>query len=185
VTFTATVSAKSPGSGTPTGTVTFKDGTTVLGTGTLNSNGQATFTTSSLKLGNHSITAVYGGDTDFRTSTSAALVQTVNAMSPNLLTPSDALPGRRGAVPAPAANGPRGTTPAGSFAAVVTGLQPAEVVSSGPASLTTGPSVLVAPGAEQSAEGWGTLRTRTEQSSGVPPHRPAEQDSGEAGRSAD
>jgi len=37
VTFTATVAAKSPGAGTPTGTVTFKDGSSTLGTGTLNS----------------------------------------------------------------------------------------------------------------------------------------------------
>src|SRR6185369_13046597 len=46
VTFTATVT----GAGTPTGSVTFKDGTTTLGTGTLSS-GQATFSTSALTLG--------------------------------------------------------------------------------------------------------------------------------------
>src|SRR5205823_1250529 len=34
VTFTAAVTASAPGSGVPTGTVTFKDGSTVLGTGT-------------------------------------------------------------------------------------------------------------------------------------------------------
>ena len=34
VTFTATVSVVAPGAGTPTGTVTFKDGVTTLGTGT-------------------------------------------------------------------------------------------------------------------------------------------------------
>jgi len=43
ITFTATVT--SGGSGTPTGTVTFKDGTTTLGTGTLNTSGVATFAT--------------------------------------------------------------------------------------------------------------------------------------------
>jgi hypothetical protein len=47
VTFTATAAAVAPGSGTPTGTVTFKNGTTVLGTGTL-SGGKATFATSVL-----------------------------------------------------------------------------------------------------------------------------------------
>jgi Bacterial Ig-like domain (group 3)/MBG domain (YGX type)/Kelch motif len=78
VTFTATVTASSPGSGTPTGTVTFKDGTTTLGTGTLNGSGVATFATSSLNVGSRSITAVYGGDTSFITSTSVALNQTVN-----------------------------------------------------------------------------------------------------------
>ena len=44
--------------------VTFKDGGTTIGTGTLSS-GQATLTTSALTPGSHSITAVYGGDTNF------------------------------------------------------------------------------------------------------------------------
>ena len=74
VTFTATVTGSG---GTPSGTVTFKDGTTTLGTGTLSS-GTATYTTSGLALNSHSITAVYGGDTNFATSTSAVLTQTVN-----------------------------------------------------------------------------------------------------------
>jgi hypothetical protein len=78
VTFTATVSVTSPGAGTPTGTVTFKDGTTTLGTGTLNASDQATFTTSALSVGSHSITAVYNGDSNFNTSTSSVLTQTVN-----------------------------------------------------------------------------------------------------------
>src|SRR5262249_28765382 len=54
VTFTTTVSAISPGAGTPTGTVTFLDGATTLGTATLASGG-ATFATSSLAAGNHTI----------------------------------------------------------------------------------------------------------------------------------
>jgi hypothetical protein len=77
VTFTATVSAVAPGAGTPTGTVTFKDGAATLGTGSLSS-GQATFTTTSLSVASHSITAVYGADVNFNTSTSATLTQTVN-----------------------------------------------------------------------------------------------------------
>ncbi len=77
VTFTATVSANAPGSGTPTGSVTFMDGTTNLGTATL-SGGSASFTTTSaLAIGSHKITAVYGGDGNFTTSTSAVLNQTV------------------------------------------------------------------------------------------------------------
>ncbi|MFY9701882.1 MAG: Ig-like domain-containing protein, partial [Terriglobales bacterium] len=43
---------------TPTGTVTFYDGATALGTGTLNGSGIATYTTSSLAVGQHSMTAV-------------------------------------------------------------------------------------------------------------------------------
>src|SRR6202022_958176 len=73
VTFTATVTATS---GTPTGTVTFKNGTATLGTGTL-SGGSATFTTATLTVGTHSITAVYNGDANFAASTSPALQQGV------------------------------------------------------------------------------------------------------------
>ena len=69
ITFTATVAVAAPGTGTPTGTVTLKDGATVLGTGTLNASGVATFTTSTLAVGNHSITASYGGNTNDLTST--------------------------------------------------------------------------------------------------------------------
>ena len=76
VTFTATVSPVAPGSGTPTGNVTFMDGATILGIGTLSS-GVATYTTSALLAGIRSITAVYGGDTNFSASTSPALSQTV------------------------------------------------------------------------------------------------------------
>jgi hypothetical protein len=78
VTFTATISP-APTNGE---TVTFMDGSTILGTGTLSS-GQTTFTTtaSQLKVGTHSITAVYAGDGAFATSTSAVLSQTVNARS--------------------------------------------------------------------------------------------------------
>ena len=75
VTFTATVTA--PAGGAPTGTVTFNDGTTVLGTGTLNASGVATFSTSALAGGVHPITAVYGGDSKFTGSTSATLNQSI------------------------------------------------------------------------------------------------------------
>ena len=74
MTFTATVAAVSPGTGTPTGTVNFFDGATQIGTGTLNSSGVATFSTSTLSVGTHSITAVYAGDTNFTTSTSTAVL---------------------------------------------------------------------------------------------------------------
>jgi hypothetical protein len=74
VTFTATVTATS---GTPTGTVTFKDGATTLGTATLSS-GQTTYATATLSSGTHSITAVYSGDASFAATTSTPLTQTVN-----------------------------------------------------------------------------------------------------------
>ena len=72
----ATVTVTASGTGTPTGTVTFKAGATAPGpVTTLDASGQATFTTSALTVGSHSITAVYGGDANFATSTSAALNQ--------------------------------------------------------------------------------------------------------------
>jgi hypothetical protein len=82
VTFTAIVTATAPGAGIPTGTVTFFDGVTNIGSGALNGSGQATFTTSTLTVGSHSITATYNGDVNFITSTSAPLTQTVN-LSPS------------------------------------------------------------------------------------------------------
>ncbi len=78
ITFTATVAPVAPGTGLASGTVTFKDGTTTLGTGTLNASDQASFSTSALSVAGHSITAVYGGDVDFVASTSSALTQTVS-----------------------------------------------------------------------------------------------------------
>lgn len=77
VTFTASV--VDAHGGTISGTVTFKDGTATIGSGSVNSSTKkATFTTSALKAGTHSITAVYGGSTDLDASTSAALKQVVN-----------------------------------------------------------------------------------------------------------
>ena len=76
VTFTATVAVAPPGAGTPTGTVTFFDGPTSLGTATL-SGGVATLTTSLLTVGSHSIVAAYAGDTDSNGSTSPVLTQVV------------------------------------------------------------------------------------------------------------
>ena len=86
VTFTATISSAA---GTPTGTVNFLDGTTVLGQGTL-SGGVATLTTSSLAAGSHTITAVYSGSTNFVASTSATLTQAVLNFT---LTPDPAMEG--------------------------------------------------------------------------------------------
>ena len=79
VTFTAAVAGPSGNTTVPTGTVTFMDGATTLGTGALNGSGKATFATSALSTGSHSITAVYGGDSNFAGSTSPALTQTVSA----------------------------------------------------------------------------------------------------------
>src|SRR5262249_13789806 len=71
IVLTATVTAVAPGMGTPTGTVTFQDGATTLGTGTLDANGTTTFTTTTLSAGTaHSLSAVYNGAGLFTGSTS-------------------------------------------------------------------------------------------------------------------
>ena len=79
INFTATV-AESGGSSVPTGTVTFKDGGTTLGSMTLNGTGVAVFSTSTLAAGAHSITAAYGGDAANSASLSSAAGVTVNAL---------------------------------------------------------------------------------------------------------
>ena len=73
VTFTATVSSTA---GTPTGSVSFTDGQTLLNSVPL-AEGVATYTTSSLALGAHSIIAIYSGDANFVSVTSSTLTQTV------------------------------------------------------------------------------------------------------------
>ncbi len=78
VTFTATVTAAT-GPTPITGNVTFSDGSTVLGTVALASNGKASLTTSSLAFGSHTITAAYAGDSAHGTS-SASLTQTVQRL---------------------------------------------------------------------------------------------------------
>lgn len=78
VTFTATVATVATGALAPSGTVTFMDNGSVLGTGSL-AGGIATFSSSSLPVGVNSIKAVYGGDATFNTSTSHPLRQTVKS----------------------------------------------------------------------------------------------------------
>ncbi len=80
VTFTATVSGTG---GTPTGVVTFFDGSGRLGTASLNSSGVALFSTSALSASGspHLITAAYAGDNTFSASTSSVLSQLITNRS--------------------------------------------------------------------------------------------------------
>lgn len=111
VKFTATVAGSI---GTPSGTVTFKDGAAALGTGTLSA-GKATFTTSTLAPGTHSITAVYAGDSNFTGSTSSALSQVVNKAASTTTVTSSLNPSTWGAmVTFTATVKSSGGTPAGS-----------------------------------------------------------------------
>ncbi len=83
VVLTAQVTATPPGAGTPTGTVTFRDGATVLGTGTLDGSGKAMLSVPGLSVGTHSLTATYSGDANFNGS-SGSLSQTVNGRTTTL-----------------------------------------------------------------------------------------------------
>ena len=75
VTITGIVTANSPGSGTPTGTIDFKDTTIALDLGTVSlSSGIATLSIASLPLGANTITLTYSGDSNFLTSNSSVTV---------------------------------------------------------------------------------------------------------------
>jgi len=73
VTFTATITT----SGTPTGTVTFKYGTTTLGEVELTGN-TASLSTSALAAGTYHIKASYSGNASVKDSTSPTLKQVVD-----------------------------------------------------------------------------------------------------------
>lgn len=75
VTFTAAVTSAT--GVTPTGVVTFSDGGIVLGTASINTQGQAVFSTARLKLGSHRITASFAANPSFAASVSAALTQQI------------------------------------------------------------------------------------------------------------
>jgi hypothetical protein len=90
VTFTAVVTG-----GAPSGTVTFRDGTSTLGAGAL-AGGKATFSTGSLSIGTHNITVSYGGDASNKASSSAPLKQVVNKAATTTSLSSDLNPSGKG-----------------------------------------------------------------------------------------
>ena len=131
VTFTATVAAVSPGTGTPTGTVNFTEGAATLASGvTLNGSDQATFTISSLAVGSHTITATYSGDTNFTTSTGSdsASPQVVNKASTTTTV---------GSTPNPSVSGQTVT-----FTATVAPVSPGEGTPTGTVNFTEGAATL-------------------------------------------
>ncbi len=104
ITFTATVLPVSTTANSvkPTGTVSFYDGATLIGTAqTVATGGTASISTAALTSGPHTITAVYNGDANFITSTSATLAQTVldfnftlTPASPNGVNSQTVIPGQ-------------------------------------------------------------------------------------------
>jgi Bacterial Ig-like domain (group 3)/FG-GAP-like repeat len=112
VTLTSTVTG---GGLTPTGGVTFYDGSAELGAGTLNSSGVVTYTTNAFSIGSHSITAKYAGDSNYTAGTSTALILTVNMSAPAAIltaSPSPVLYGTQVAFTATLTGG--GTEPTGT-----------------------------------------------------------------------
>jgi sugar lactone lactonase YvrE len=117
VMITATVAATS-GTATPTGTVQFSvDGSSVGSVVTLSS-GTATYTTSTLAAGTHSITAVYspGTGSSFTTSSATVLSQTVTRATPSVTAWPTANSITYGQTLASSMLSGGASTPAGSFA---------------------------------------------------------------------
>jgi len=82
VTFTATVTSAGPA---PTGSVTFKNGSVILGIRTLNAGGVATLTTAKIPVGANTLTSTYSGDALNGKSASAAITQTVSQASVSMV----------------------------------------------------------------------------------------------------
>ncbi|MFK4145116.1 beta strand repeat-containing protein, partial [Streptomyces sp. NPDC004065] len=140
-TLTATVAAVAPGAGTPTGTVDFHDGATLIGTASL-VGGTATLTTTSLAAGSHALTAVYGGDTQFTGSTSPVDTQSVVKASSTTavgVSPDPTVFGEPKTLTATvAAVAPGAGTPTGTVTFFVGGIPQAPVaLAGGVATLTT------------------------------------------------
>jgi hypothetical protein len=144
VTLTATVTVTAPATGTPTGSVTFFDGATSLGSGTLDGSGVATFSSASLGVAGHPLSATYSGDADFETSTSATVNQVVNAAATATALVSDANPSSFGQnvtfSATVTASAPGVGTPTGSVAFFdgVTNIGSGTLDGSGVATLATG-----------------------------------------------
>jgi Big-like domain-containing protein/VCBS repeat protein len=141
VTFTATVNSAVPPA--PTGTVTFQSGAATLGTSSMNSSGVATYLTSTLAPGQDSITAAYGGDADYASVTSGAVVVSVSGtLTPTVsVTPSslNITTAQALTVYVAVSSGPGTPTPTGSVTLASSNY------SSAPATLTGGSAALNIP----------------------------------------
>ncbi len=112
LTLTAVVSGGPPA---PTGTVTFYDGASSIGSVALNSFGVATLSTSLLSPGTHPLSAVYGGDGANNPSTSPSLPQVVNYLASGVVLSSNVNPAAFGAAVTLTANiGGTAPTPTGT-----------------------------------------------------------------------
>jgi len=123
------------------GTVTFKDGSTVLGSGTLAANGTYTLDISTLTVANHVLVATYNGITNYAVSSSAALNQQVVLATTSVQLTSSANPAVAGNnISLTAVVTGNGSTPTGkvSFFDGSVSLGSATLGTTGQASLTLG-----------------------------------------------
>ncbi|HKW33978.1 MAG TPA: Ig-like domain repeat protein [Candidatus Acidoferrum sp.] len=97
VTLSVAISSQSNSAQGPTGSVTFKDGSNTIGTATVTpagatssagASGTASFSAMFTTTGSHSLTAVYAGDTNYATSTSAPVPVTVGQTTTTSVSPS-------------------------------------------------------------------------------------------------
>jgi hypothetical protein len=147
-----TILASFPTAGTPlpTGSVTFLNGATVLGTAAINSSGTATFTTSSLPVGTNILTATYSGDSNHIATTSTPVAEMVNGTAPSMtnvtINPNPAISGQLVTITVIVSGATGGPTPTGTvtYCEVQTGtfamactFTPIALNSSGIATFTT------------------------------------------------
>jgi hypothetical protein len=144
VTLTATVSDSSTGStGSPSGTVNFYNGVTLLGTSPVHT-GVATLTSAALPLGSSTVTAVYSGDANFTTSTSSGTSEMVSgAEFTFVLVPSVGSPSTQSILPGAAATYNFTVSPSqATFPQMVTftvsGLPPGATYTLSPSSIPSG-----------------------------------------------
>ena len=117
VTFTATVTPDSMGSSSPTGTVSFFDGSTLLGSGSLvdlSGSCTASFATSSLTAGSHTINVIYSGDSLYGYSSGTSTEQIVTASTINAWPSASAITYGQTLAASTLSGG--SSTPAGTFA---------------------------------------------------------------------
>jgi hypothetical protein len=96
VTFTATVAPVQTGAGVPTGSVTFSEGATTLGSAPVDSTGHAAFNISTLSVGNHTVTGTFNGTSGWQSSSGNAPVLLVQETTGTGITstPNPSQPGQ-------------------------------------------------------------------------------------------
>jgi len=129
VTLTATVAPVAPGVGTPTGTVTFSLGGVAQVPSAIVA-GVATFTTSTLSVGNHGVSALYNGDGQFSASngtlSGGQSVQAASTSSVLVVSPEPSAYGQATTLTATVTSS--GGVPAGTVTFSIGGVDQAPVV---------------------------------------------------------